>query len=363
MNGRKILLAVPCLIPSGGINVVVSLAECLQEMGYQIDLISKENGWMYETFSSMGLNVRIEQDILDDLLISWIVENYDEVIVNTLQMSELIRKLNDRDIEVKWWIHEPPLFFEQYSVMIPQIFWDRLARNVTILAAGNIVHEYISETFEKENEILNFGLEDLRSQVPDASINIISPGKITFLLPAILFSYIKGQELLGEAIQKLPESYEVRTEFIFIGHVMEGMENYYHNMKLLEQKKQNVRIFDIIERSELLMLMKQADCIVAPSRQDATNACIVEGMMLSKLCLCSNATGVSRYLQDCISGFVFPNGNVEELRARILLITDNFDRLSVIAHNGRTVYEQVFSMKVFKTNLEKYWVNWNKKDV
>ena len=174
-------------------------------------------------------------------------------------------------------------------------------------------------------------------------------------MPSVVFQHIKGQDILALAILNLPEEYQDRTEFIFTGRKSEYSEDYYDAIKELEKEKQNVKILDLLEHAEMLALMKQVDCIVAPSRNDATNACIVEGMMLSKLCISSDAAGISRYMQDCVNGFVFHNCDVGELSARIMLVVDNMERLGVVAANGRKVYEQVFSIETFEKNVRKYW--------
>lgn len=352
---KRLLIALPCLIPSGGINVVVNLVEVLQKMEYQVDLVSKEDGYMRREFETRGVKIRIEEDVIEENFIEWILNNYDEVLVNTLQMYGMIYKLNWRNIKVKWWIHEPPLFFEQISQAVPQEFWDSLGGNIEIYAAGNIVYDHIYQTYGRRSRILNFGIIDQADTVKGGEFDIVSPDKITFLLPSTLIQPIKGQDLLAMAIARLTEEYEKKAEFIFIGNVLESMKNYYKILELLRNEKENVKIFNIIDREELLSLMKQVDCIVAPSREDATNACIVEGLMLSKLCLCSDAAGISHYMQDCVNGFVFQSCNVDELLARIMLIIDNFERVNIIAQNGRKVYDEHFSMRVFEENVKNYW--------
>lgn len=347
------LIILPCLIPTGGINVVVNMAKILQKIGYQIDLVSKDEGNMREAFEELGIKVEIRQNIEES--ITSILHHYSQVFVNNLQMYGIINKLNGTNVDVKWWIHEPPCYFKEISSNIPQKFWNNLKENVTVFSAGNIVHNYILQNFQKESIILNFGVLDSAKTVQQLEPGIISPDKITFLLPSITFQWIKGQDILALAIEGLPEEYQKRTEFLFVGEVIKGEEEFFRKLASLAYGKENVKFFKIMEKNLLLSVMKEADCIVAPSREDATNSCIVEGLMLSKLCLCSNMTGVSYYMQDCVNGFVFPSSNVEELKARIMLIADNFDKLEVIARNGRKVYEENFSMEVFEKNIRKYW--------
>lgn len=352
---KRLLIALPCLAPTGGINVVVNLVEVLQKMGYQINLVSRQEGEMRAIFEGLGVGVEIRDSVVEEDYIVSVMEEYDEVLVNTLQMCAMIYRLNGTDMPVKWWIHEPPAFFDNLSASIPQEFWDGLAENVKIYAAGNIVHNCLSQRYGKESTILNFGITDQSEEIEKLNDPIVSKDKITFLVPSVTIHWLKGQDILALAIAELPEEYQKRAEFIFVGCVSPDLQDFYNIICALIKEKENVKFVGVVEREILLSLMKAVDCIITPSREDTTNACIVEGMMLSKLCMCSNMTGISYYMEDCVNGFVFPTANVDELRTRIMLIIDNFDRLNVIAQNGRKVYEENFAMDVFEKNVREHW--------
>ena len=93
------------------------------------------------------------------------------------------------------------------------------------------------------------------------------------------------------------------------------------------------------------------DVVIAPSREDATPATIVEGLMYHKICICSSGTGVSRYLQDGKNGFVFDNENVEDLKDKLEYIVRNYEGLNQLREWGRTVYEEVYSYDMFEKNV------------
>lgn len=228
--------------------------------------------------------------------------------------------------------------------------FQQLCGNVSVYAAGDLVHDYIRNTYGYDAEVLNFGVEDISSAVKMTGES--HKEKIRFLLPSFYFDYIKGQDLLLKAILALPQEYLDRGEFFFLGYVEEDMQGLYEVIQKLEKAWGNVHYLPPVEHEELLEQMNTMDCLIAPSREDATNACIVEGLMLSKVCICSDMTGVSRYLEDCVSAFVFPAENVEELKKRIMLVISSFHELKVIGENGRRVYEKVFSEKVFEKRVE-----------
>lgn len=356
LKRKRVLVLLPCLEPAGGIGVLKNLLEIQKDFCWDIAVVSKLEGKMREVLEEMGISVSIELELESETFLQTVQACYDEVFVNTLQMISVVRWFNGKNILVHWWIHEPPAYFKLYDQMIPKQFWSNVQRNIRVYSAGQFVHDYILDTYGYDSEVLNFGVKDVQGD-RKVILRITREDKISFLLPAFYFDPIKGRDILLKALMLLPQQYLERAEFFFLGHVEEDMKPLYEIIKKLEWKWGNIHYLPPVNHDEMLEIMSEMDCLVAPSREDATNACIVEGMMLEKLCICSDGTGVSRYLQDCESAFVFPTENVEELVKRILLVIDMYGELEHVAIAGRQVYEQVFSEKIFYKRVSELFEN------
>lgn len=347
---KKVLVLLPCLEAAGGIGVLRNFLELQKNNNWNITIVSGLEGEMRESLEELGIPVMVEPDMKSEKFLQSIQEQYDEVFINTLQMIPFVEWLSGKNIPVHWWIHEPPTYFRLYQQMISPQFWQRLKRNVRVYAAGQLVHDYILDTYGYDSKVLNFGVKDAADDAVSEH-RITREDKISFLLPSFYFDPIKGQDILLKALMQLPRPYLERAEFFFMGHVEEDMMPVYKIIKALEQQWGNVHYLFPVKHDKMLEIMQEMDCLIAPSREDATNACIVEGMMLSRLCICSDQTGVSRYLQDCQSAFVFPSENIEELVKRILIVIDMQGELEGIAAAGRQVYEQVFSENIFRNRV------------
>lgn len=346
---KRMKVLVPCLEGAGGISVLKNLLTVLNKNDYYITVVSLLEGQMRKDFENMGISVQVEEQMMSEEFISDLAEA-DEVFVNTLQMHPIVRKLNGGTVKVHWWIHEPPAYFRLCKETIDEDFFSHLESNVRVYTAGQLVHDHIWNQYGYDAQVLNFGVEDIAGRIKEGNKEVKE--RIRFLLPSFYFDYIKGQDLLLKAITELPQEYIEHSEFFFLGYVEEDMQGLYRVIQKLEQALGNVHYLSIMEHDKLLETMNDMDCIIAPSREDATNACIVEGMMLSKICICSDMTGASRYLQDCADALIFPTGNVEELKKRIMLVINSFDELQQIGKNGRRVYEEVFSEEVFEKRVK-----------
>ena len=125
----------------------------------------------------------------------------------------------------------------------------------------------------------------------------------------------------------------------------------YQMIETLAKEYQNVELHPLVEREKLLDLYYDMDVVVAPSREDATPATIVEGLMYHKICICSSGTGVSRYLKDGWDGFVFENANADDLRNKLEYMVRNFADLGELRERGRKVYETIYSYDIFEKNV------------
>ena len=175
--------------------------------------------------------------------------------------------------------------------------------------------------------------------------------QVIFFIPAALTS-IKGQDLLIKAITMLPEEFQKKSKFYFCGYSLPGQKEYGETICKAIEMLPNAEFLGSIDKSQVYEWYEICDCVLAPSRVDATPTTIVEAMMFQKLCIVSDATGISKFMQDCVNGFVFPSENVQELLKRILLVIAEKNNLSAIAQAGRYVYEDHFSTQVITEQLK-----------
>lgn len=319
---------------------MLKLTKVLCEMGYQPFVFSPFGGDLIKDY--LDSDVPVIYGIGPAQSAEWIsklVKGFDLIFINTLPLVSYVRYLADGSRNIFWWIHEcSELFKDKYCINIPT------AANFKILAASETVRDHIAEYMKRESEILNVFSEDYGESHKKPS------GKTVFLWAGFL-EYVKAPEILFKAILALPSAYMDKAEFIIVGQSHKANE-YAELAEALSSSQPNIHYRKAIEHKKFMELIDEVDAVVVTSIEETTSMVAVEGLMNGKTVICSDGCGVSKYLKDGESGFVFPVGNATVLSEKIKFAIDNNDKLDALRHKGRIVYENNYSLNIFRQKLE-----------
>lgn len=336
-DSSKNMLVVMQDLDLNGANVVLKelLEAYNKDRKWQLWVISPTQGLFLNQMLGIGANVAIRENVYcDPEYREFMQDSFDLVFMNSSSVHYYAMYFINCKVPVLWWFHESE---EQLSrAGASMIHLGLLSDNFTICSVMPLVQRAIRKLYGidsivfpmlvKESEILGTKKDD----------------KVRFFCPSG-YSWIKGQDIMLEAITRLPKEFADKSEFIFAGYQFRGQSEYFERLKSLAERLPNVKILEAIDRSEVYKIYAECDCVAAPSRIEPTPTTIVEGLMFRKLCLVSDKTGISEFMTDCVNGFIFENENVDELFKRLLLIISEVDNLSPIGQNGRKIYDEIFA--------------------
>lgn len=230
------------------------------------------------------------------------------------------------------------------------------AQRAKIYAAGKVAQENFYRFCGIQTKILEFGVKDVYEKERDRSEH----ERIRrFICPSII-QYIKGQDVLAGAIQLLPEAYRKKCEFAFIGEERDYNRTIYQEIKRMSDEYDNVKFYPLRTKEELMDLYYDMDVVLAPSREDATPATIVEGMMYQKICICTDSTGISRYMTNGTNGYIFEKENIIDASEKVKYVIDHFGELHEVREAGRRLYEKIYQQSVFEKMSGKWLTGWSK---
>ena len=337
LDRKNMLIVSHCLERGGAPLVLIELLDFFQEH-YNVFFLFEADGNLHDDILSRNISVYIGGCLnfagCDPIL--W--KSFDLVFMNTLISGDFLPFFQNRNMPVLWWLHEPEVLFQ--STYGQLIHFALLSKNIRILSVTDATSSYVRKYYGINSPVFHMGLKDMYQNNDNEPTT--SDRKIRFFMPA-KFQMLKAQDLLANAILDLPSSYAERSEFIFSGPRDSVQPEYFELVQKLAVACPHVKMLGEITKEEVYQIYPVVDCVLAPSRADATPTTIVEGMMFRCISLCSDAAGISQYISDGVNGFVFPSNDANSLREKIMYIIDHIQEMDQIRDNGREIYLKYFS--------------------
>lgn len=164
----------------------------------------------------------------------------------------------------------------------------RLGTSKNYVLLNSVVDKYqlISET-KKPNEF-------------EQKYNIVVPGRLV---------KEKGHLPFLNAIKSFVEKKNIIIHIIGEGPERMTIESFVNAKGLNERVKMHGRM----DQDELLKYMYHSDIIIVPSLIEGFGMVAAEALMLNKICIVSDAGGLTEVIDDNRNGFVFKSGNFGDL--------------------------------------------------
>lgn len=324
------------------------LADYFIKRGWGVTVVSPFDGELRKEFISLGIRVIIDEILLiSDNFYRDYLDECNLVVVNTVKMYYLLENCYKKKPTI-WWLHEPESLYKY----VPDNAWEVLNFKKICIC---IVSEFAKRVFLKysrvKNEnisILPFGIPDCKS-VYDCKIINDYMEKITFVVVGEI-SKLKGHDVLNKAMLLLTDMSD-KYRIVYIGNSQNEFAN--------EVKKQIIRYRFPVEikgklaHSEVMLEIHHSNVVLCASREESMSASIVEGMMLGKICVVTNNTGIADYIEDGSNGFVCNVEDAKALSDKMRFIIENYHRLKDVGNAARYTYETYFSINKFEKNISK----------
>lgn len=337
---KKILVITHQLSNTGAPIVLTQLMKLLASMGANITVLAPQHGPLEEELLRNDFRVLIDDGLMEaDRYANDTNEHYDFVIANSSALYPVADQIRRINLPVYWWVHEASFML---SVIDNVNVFDNMP-NVHFLTVGQLVYRDFAAKFHKECQIFDFGLEEI-----EQSNDTVRHDRITFILPST-YCYMKGTDIAANAIHNLDSCVMDRCEFIFIGAT--GKPEYADLVNQLAGLHDNVKVLHGVSREEMSRIYAMSDCVLIPSRQDPMPTIAAEALMLKKICLISDNTGVSMRMTRGEDGVIFKSEDIPDLISKITYVVNNYDDLQDMREKGRILFDKYYSMDIFKKNV------------
>ncbi len=350
----KILLVVHQFSRTGAPNAVLYLARALFSIcGIRPVVISPVDGPLREEFEREGFST-----IVDPQLFSYqsyssdaydFVASFERVIVTSLASFNFIRGFRGIAKCQTWWIHETDAGFDAVASMtndLPLLF----AVCESIWLGSPLCFPFALKYAPQDKlNLLLYGCAD--------TAFLSEPNK----LGKTIFSIIgtvdprKGQDIFLKAIQLLPATLRGKAIFRIIGSPLSfGVsEVFYKEICASAKSISEVELISNMPQEELQKYYAETDVIVSASRDDPMPIVVTQGLMFSKVCVCSSVIGHAQLIENGKDGLIFTNESAEELAEKMRWILQSPAQINSLGVAGRAIYEKHFDMTSFVDNVRK----------
>lgn len=151
-------------------------------------------------------------------------------------------------------------------------------------------------------------------------------------------------------IEKFPRKILTEVFFLLIGK--RSVDEYGKEISNRASSINNCILLGERTQEEIYKLYSVLDVLVVASRAETVSMAAIEAMMMGKVCIVSDQTGIAEYIKSGKNGFIFQSENEDELRKIMLWCYQHQDKLEQIGKNARETYERKFSTEIFKNNLQ-----------
>jgi glycosyltransferase involved in cell wall biosynthesis len=349
----KILLVVHEFSRTGTPYAVLYLARALFSLhGVRPVVISAKDGSIREEFEQEGFHTMVDPFLFGYRNYSPdacdFVANFERVIVASLASFGFIRYFRGIGKHLTWWIHETDAGFTSVANMTADLpLWFAACESIWLGSPLCFPHA-LRYTSRDRPHLLLYGCAD----------TVVPPrphisGKMVFSIVGSV-EWRKGQDVFLDAIERLPEALRRKAIFRIIGSSLPFDESadFYKKVRTQAARIPEVECIENISPDRLLEFYAETDVLVSASRDDPMPIVTTQGLMFSKVCLCSSVIGHAQLLEDGKDGMIFTNESAEELAEKMAWLLQHPAELPVLGMAGRGLYEKHFLMSRFASNVE-----------
>jgi GT2 family glycosyltransferase len=335
-SGPDVLFVSHELSLTGSPRMLFYAAKLVREKGGFPVVVAPADGPLREEMVRAGIVVIVDKSIgHNHFLFERFARNFDLAVVNTLDMTDVVRQLSAIPIlRTVWWLHEAQSL-SLHLRKVQDVQWTRVR--------AVCVSEYAKSFVPKgiDVEVLCNGIPD--EPVDPAIEGVVKP--LTFMLSGTIEPR-KGQDILVEAISLLPQHVRQQCRFVLTGMLWDVHRNFWHAIGMQMTKLPEIEYLGVLDHKSQLRLMASADVLVCCSRDEPCSLVVMEAAMLSKPAIVSDRVGL-RTVFDDESCFVFEPESPPSLAGQLLAAYEHWSALKRMGEAARRKFEQELTLEAF----------------
>lgn len=347
---RRVLLASHELGLNGAPIALLNMARSLRRLGWQPVLISPAAGPLLNTLIQESFPVLICPMLTENDVLPRSTALFRFVVLNTIVFARVAAALNGSGNSILWWVHEAEeIYHYEFAQSMPPHLFSNIKLYAVSLRSREHLLQHRPDYFAG---VLRYAIPDAaKKDVEPYPLSIRAKGKRVFALVGTVEKR-KGQDVLLDAVELLPEDIAHQCFFVFVGLVFHTDigDQIRQAASAQEDRFQYIPQLPI---EDMPAFYRSVDCVICASRDDPEPITVAEGCQFSKSVICSEHTGMAPLLERDHAGFVYGGDDPAALAHCILQVLDqSAEDAAAMRERARSFYLSHFSLESFDRRLK-----------
>ncbi|MGI8481291.1 MAG: glycosyltransferase, partial [Chthoniobacterales bacterium] len=326
---------------SGAPLIQLHVAKWCRDQGFFVAVMSPKDGPLRGKVFEAGIPLLVDPLITTGhSSFTAFAEEFDCVIASTIFGAPIVRAAKSKQVPHVWWIHEGRIA-EHYLGEDAEL--RRTLGLADLIVTPDTRSSQVYQPFaDRPIRVLSYGIPDPAGKVASAIRRKGEPLK--FLLLGTI-EQRKGQQILLEALRKLPADVLKHARFRIVGRPHDSAIT--AEIKAAASEFSYLSYEDGVSPEEALALIGNTDVMVCSSWDETGPLILMEALALGKAILSTTVGAVAESLSDEEHGLFFPPGDAVTLAAAVARLVREPDLVERLSKNSRLAYERYFTFDRF----------------
>ena len=332
---RRLLIVSHEMTLSGAPIQLAHLVVWLKQHGWLPTIVAPEAGPLADKLP--GIDIIYEPQLLIDPAygaLRRLIPQFDCVVANTIATWEAVQAAQFERVPVVWYIHET-----QVGVQLMQIIHmiePSLAVADAIVTPTQTTARVYAPFRSKPIDVVAYGIP------PIAAAARTSSDKLRFAAVAT-YEARKGQDLLLDAVERLPGDARARCVFQLVGRTLE--EAFSTALATRAHSLGNVQLLGSSGHEQALQTIREADVLVCPSRDETMPIVVLEAMSMGKATVSFDVGGIHEWIVDRVNGMLAPAQDTTALASAIERLVWEPELRRNVGAAARETFERHFTIE------------------
>jgi glycosyltransferase involved in cell wall biosynthesis len=318
---------------------LLHLARALHAEGWKLQVAAPERGPISDLLAADGIEVLIHPDLLeepDQTKLRELAAAADVVLANTIVSWNAVRAARAEDKPVIWYLHE---------TLVAVRLIRQIAEIGPTLHLATLLVTPTDRTAQVFQGLTNTPVVVVPYGIPTPLSASRQPSEQRTFITLASIEPRKGQDILIDAIGKIPRDLAARAKFRFVGRSLEAP--FAEGLKEKAADLPNVEFLGERDHQEALALLAESDVLVCPSRDETMPITILEAMALGKAVVSTDVGGISQWMRDESNGLLVPSENSAAMADAIGRCLVDDELVERIGCGARRTFRRHFTLERF----------------